>query len=566
MILLPIAERELRVATRKRSTVWFRVLAALLAILIGTGFLAMSLAFDGGTVRLGSSLFGTLTWLALASALAAGLFFTADSLSEEKREGTLGFIFLTDLRGYDVIGGKLLATSLRGSYAMLALFPVLAVTLIMGGVTGMQFFKSVLALVNALFCSLSVGLLVSSISRDPQRAMGGTFLLLLALCAGGPIADSIVTGVKGSGYSVFLRFTSPVYVFWAASAWGRAGYWVALLASNLVGCSCLAMACLLIPRTWQDRTGRFAARAGGRRRYSFKYGRASARAARRRKLIEPNPVLWLALREQWLSVAAWALLLLIGVMLVASVVLSHVLWILWAQINSLVLLVLYLWTASQASRFFVDARRSGLMELLLVTPLTDKDIVLGQWRAQLKLFGPMAALLLIVQSGAMVLSQNTSTRIMGGTPGLYAPSLALSLITGLISGLGTLSNLVALSWFGMWMGLVSKNGSIATLRTLIFVQVLPWLGISFASMMISASLMFGGATTGSNSLIFNFQLIVAVVTSAMTVAKSAAFFLWSRNRLFSEFRSKATELPAAARDPIIPLAPLNPRPPSLPAR
>ena len=28
---------------------------------------------------------------------------TADSLSAEKREGTLGLLFLTDLRGYDVV-------------------------------------------------------------------------------------------------------------------------------------------------------------------------------------------------------------------------------------------------------------------------------------------------------------------------------------------------------------------------------------------------------------------------------------------------------------------------------
>ena len=28
---------------------------------------------------------------------------TADCLSEEKREGTLGLLFLTDLRGYDIV-------------------------------------------------------------------------------------------------------------------------------------------------------------------------------------------------------------------------------------------------------------------------------------------------------------------------------------------------------------------------------------------------------------------------------------------------------------------------------
>jgi hypothetical protein len=75
-------------------------------------------------------------------------------LSEEKREGTLGF-FLTDLRGYDVVAGKLLATSLQGFYALIALFPILAYALC-GGVTGLQVWKTSLALLNALFFSLSV--------------------------------------------------------------------------------------------------------------------------------------------------------------------------------------------------------------------------------------------------------------------------------------------------------------------------------------------------------------------------------------------------------------------------
>lgn len=120
VIFLPIVERELRVAARKRSTFWVRISAAFTAMVIGGGFLILSAVagFAFATRSLGSVLFGLLTWLCLAASLSAGLFFTADCLSEEKREGTLGFLFLTDLRGYDVVLGKLLATSLRCVYAL----------------------------------------------------------------------------------------------------------------------------------------------------------------------------------------------------------------------------------------------------------------------------------------------------------------------------------------------------------------------------------------------------------------------------------------------------------------
>ena len=59
-------------------------------------------------------------------------------MSEEKREGTLGLLFLTDLKGYDVVAGKLVANSLNGFYALMAILPVVALALLMGGLTGMQ--------------------------------------------------------------------------------------------------------------------------------------------------------------------------------------------------------------------------------------------------------------------------------------------------------------------------------------------------------------------------------------------------------------------------------------------
>ena len=70
--------------------------------------------------------------VAFGFALLSGLFLTSDCISEEKREGTLGLLFLTDLTGYDVVFGKLAATSLHVFYAMVAIFPVLAIPLLMG--------------------------------------------------------------------------------------------------------------------------------------------------------------------------------------------------------------------------------------------------------------------------------------------------------------------------------------------------------------------------------------------------------------------------------------------------
>ena len=90
-------------------------------------------------------------------------------------------------------------------------------------------------------------------------------------------------------------------------------------------------------------------------------------------------------------------------------------WMIWGQVSWLVVMGLYLWVASQACRFLVDARRSGLLELLLVTPLSSKDIVEGQWRGLLRSFGLPALVVVGVQAIGVLCSQ---TATMGMTPAL----------------------------------------------------------------------------------------------------------------------------------------------------
>jgi len=98
--------------------------------------------------------------LAFAFSLLAGMFLTADCLSEEKREGTLGLLFLTPLKGHDVVFGKLIATSLHAFYGLLAILPLLALPLLMGGVTLGEFWRVNLVLVTTLFLSLAMGMFV----------------------------------------------------------------------------------------------------------------------------------------------------------------------------------------------------------------------------------------------------------------------------------------------------------------------------------------------------------------------------------------------------------------------
>ena len=134
MTLFSITERELRVRARQRFTTSLRVLIGLLATLLrrrGSNSRPRLPVWS----ETGKAVFGVLTWLCFTFCLIEGR--PADSGQRLLREagGTLGLLFLTDLRGLDVALGKLVASSLYAFYALLAAFPVLGVSLALGGVT-----------------------------------------------------------------------------------------------------------------------------------------------------------------------------------------------------------------------------------------------------------------------------------------------------------------------------------------------------------------------------------------------------------------------------------------------
>ena len=79
-----------------------RTVAALVGVAIVTVMLLIGDVFSAMRT-IGTAMFKTLAWLGFAFCLFAGLRNTVDCLSSEKREGTLGLLFLTELTGVDVV-------------------------------------------------------------------------------------------------------------------------------------------------------------------------------------------------------------------------------------------------------------------------------------------------------------------------------------------------------------------------------------------------------------------------------------------------------------------------------
>ena len=95
---------------------------------------------------------------------------THGAIAAERSEGTLGFLFLTDLRPSTVLFAKTVTSSLQSVLSLLAVIPILATCILAGGVSGTLFLQATLAILYALALSSLTGLLQSCLQFDTRRA------------------------------------------------------------------------------------------------------------------------------------------------------------------------------------------------------------------------------------------------------------------------------------------------------------------------------------------------------------------------------------------------------------
>src|SRR5262249_12624582 len=115
---------------------------------------------------------------------------TADCISRERREGTLGLLFMTRLKGTDIVVAKGLAHGLRALTLWLAVLPVVTIPFLLGGLSWSQVLLSSSINFSAICWALAAGLLASAWSKLWLRAMlraailAIIFLMGLATAAG----------------------------------------------------------------------------------------------------------------------------------------------------------------------------------------------------------------------------------------------------------------------------------------------------------------------------------------------------------------------------------------------
>ena len=473
-VTLPIVKRELRVRARQGATFWVRAGVGLLglATLLGT------LGTPGGiTAVRGKETFVTLSWLLLLFCFVEGIRLTYDTLGRERREGTLGLLFLTDLHGYDVVLGKLVTAGWTAFQGILALVPVLAVPLLLGGVNAGDVARTSLALLNALFMALALGLWASARSPDGNRALllaGGLGAAWLTL----PVFMETVRWqiLSRQNASPLFLLLSPLAPLWSICG-GRlssAHFLWTLGLTHLSGWLLLGGAVARTRRAWRESEIASSRPGDGR--------------VRRFRECPPNtpPLQWLLTRHPRRIRQGWTAAFLLELPLFLPFLMTLLGTPFSGDSLSFFMIPIGMFCFGNAAimltslvcRPVAELRESGLAELLLGTPVTAREFQTAWWAALRRPVLQPVLILLAVETAIMLIQTNE--------PGEAALNAAASVAW-----------LMALCQVGARLAATLRRPSRAMALTLVLVTAVPALGWMLLPWPLVLTAMFPTASPGA---------------------------------------------------------------------
>jgi ABC-type transport system involved in multi-copper enzyme maturation permease subunit len=426
----PVIVRELREQARRPLNHWVRTLGAVALVALTFQMMLRPLLMAWthpvfGTILTGSHrrlnpgdrldlilrhlenrggvLFAVMNLTLLATIWLVGPLLTADCLSRERRDGTLGLLFLTPLKPADIVLAKLAAHGFRAVCVFLGALPVLMLPLLVGGVSWMDALRAALLDLGALILALTAGLLASSHWQGPRAVLFGA-VSVAVLCAlvwvSGWVLMKLVAqnGIEAAMHlpaavmatlsralqRLSLSLSGPSFLSpWAG---GMTGATAVTSPRQLIFPAALLLIAVTLARAVFHLASRGVARAQREGAPWLLRQRAEAWlgeprvlrdwwALQQRRLLEWNPILWSEVRTWRLRVAPW--LTLLGMVLVETWWVdevirqggrgTHIPW-----------LVLSLLTAFTAASSLQRERATGGLELVLTTPAGARTVLGGK--------------------------------------------------------------------------------------------------------------------------------------------------------------------------------------------
>jgi hypothetical protein len=356
-----------------------------------------------------------------------------------------------------------------------------------------------------------------------------------------------------------LLWSSPVCAFWATfdatyrGSIGRHQFWMSLLTVSLLGLGLLVLAAVLLPHTWQSRArdareGWVAAKPSGQGA-----GLRVERQARLTKSLEANPYQWLASHARSPNIPAGIILALLVLVwfcfLAASVTLANGRDMFPMSLFTAFALHLvgkYL-AAVEATRQLGEDRRSGALELLLVTPLKETQILSGQ-RLALKRHSVRLKMLLVCVNLCLCVAVLVHPRHMPIGSREQAGFVELFL-GGIIM---VFVDFNAIQTVGMWMALRARSQQRAILATLAALVLVPWMAMFLLWVLAIAGTL--RLSEGGVSAIFALWFVGGIVIDLYFSAQARAGLGRGLRYWVAEGKAVGDREPFKALEPSIPIA------------
>jgi ABC-type transport system involved in multi-copper enzyme maturation permease subunit len=543
MNAFPIVERELRISARRSATYYTRCVTATLAAVT-----AISLLYAGfvGALTPGSAgqgLFQALAVIAYLYAILEGAILTADSLSRERREDTLGLLFLTHLKARDIIAGKLASSVGRTMYSLLAALPIPGITIFFGGVTLADLLMMMAAVLNALLFSTAIGLCVSAYVKSELRALSWTLALTFLAGALWPIVGLALHAATVTNAGELFLLVSPAGPLAAAINFGGArlpapDFWASLALTQAIAWGLLIMAGKVLQRSWRD-TSDQASKAGLFRRI-FRRNKEAKPTPKPRRLGDSwskhwrdrNPIVWLGER-------AGNPRRLVVSMLIVSVAVNFPFLVIdfesWFGVSLLACntFLFHVMCASSAfdqiCRSVIEDRKSGALELLLTTRLDQDDFINGRLLAQMRLMTPPLCLMLL------------NDTLLLAALWIQCPPDEAAIGTLFVLGWMALQypGHIATCWVALWHGFKATTSAAATRQAGLIILGVP-------SAIFAGSIALWGAVTGGRGLHSDY-LVIGGLWAMTLMFLTASYYL---GIVISDLRDNFRELALSNRIPV----------------
>jgi len=563
--ILPLIERELRIRARSRAVYWTRFAVALVGMLLCLRVLTQYGGLPGPTqALLGQLAFRSIVMAAFILCCWAGLL-TVDGISRERREGTLGLLWLTGVKALDVLLGNFGAAGLTCLCALVSILPVIMLPVLAGGVTGGEAFRTMLVLFDTMLLSLAAGLWASAGARGWFKSARSAVLLLLLI-----IVLPVVPGLPS-----YVDLVSPLGAFRraadAAYWFAPGGYWISLAAVHGISWLLLLTAGFRLRRAMREGDGTTETVAAANRKTGApreSIGDAPAPAASpeftlvawkigSHKLPDAvDPVRWLVRRQRGIKAVIWAgaliglvsqnglwsLLRMLGDILIGmsstGLYMRGITSIYWPMSLALGVVqgCLFGWAAS---RFFIEARRTGELELLLATPVGATNMISSQWKELRRLFALPVIVLLLPQIIVVAWSYQ---QIRGyGRPlasNYYFPFEPVHyyyLVAQFLNCLSVLAQIGALIWVGLCFGLRERSQTTALLRIILLCQGAPFV------ISLGGSLLLNFIGVSRSTLGFSWAVWFYLLPQVAVLFYYLWLIRWARRRLASELTNPSTD-------------------------